>query len=187
MMSKIVFEQRIATQAFAGGGTLPPSVGGSVMPSVSTSRSSGNPQRGFSTDAVMSRIDHALLDMRANGRRAVRILDVGCADGGGLIETVLHAVMLGFVAIEGRGFDSAPGLVDRARATAIGIHDPRLELTFDVADILAALAEEEDHGADIVLCHYGLLAGLPMDRHEQAVADLQRVAGVALICLGGAQ
>jgi SAM-dependent methyltransferase len=183
MMSKMFFESPTSPRgAMSSASILAP-----AMPAMFTNPPPVDPQRGFGADAVTSRIDRTLLDMRAGGRRALRILDVGCADGGALIEAVLHAVMLGFVAIEARGFDSTPDLVDRARATAVGIRDPRLGLTFDVADVLAALAEEDDHGADIVLCHYGLLATLPMDLHEYAVAEMQRVAAVALICLGGAQ
>jgi SAM-dependent methyltransferase len=183
MMSKILFEPRVSPR----GPMFLASMLAPAMPAMFTNPPSVDVHSGFGADAITARIDHALLDMRASGRRALRILDVGCADGGALIEAVLHAVMLGFVAIEARGFDSKPDLVDRARATAVGIRDPRLGLTFDVADVLAALAEEDDHGADIVLCHYGLLAALPMDLHEHAVAEMQRVAAVALICLGGAQ
>lgn len=136
---------------------------------------------------ITRQIDHALLALRKSKRRAIRILDVGCEDGSWLIRAVLHARMLGFVAIEGRGFDATPAMVERASTTAERIVDPCIGLSFEVAHIADALGEEDDHGADIVLCHYGLIGRLPLDDHARVVAELTRVTAGTLICLGGAQ
>ncbi len=141
----------------------------------------------FGDRHISRQIDDALIGLRKVGRCAIRILDVGCGDGAWLISTVLRAPMLGFVAIEGRGFDPAPALIDRARSIAAGIADPRVGFSFDVADPCAALAQEDDHGADIILCHYGAIDRLPADAHEAVVAELARVAAGTLICLGGTQ
>ncbi|WP_162875594.1 methyltransferase domain-containing protein [Sphingomonas crusticola] len=160
---------------------------GAVRPNIVARLAAFEQSRGLNACPITREIDHALIALRKAGRQALRVLDVGCEDGGWLIETVLHAPMLGFVAIEGRGFDTVAAMVERARSTAAGIHDPRIGLSFDVADVAAALADEDDHGADIVLCHYGLLARLPLDCHEHVVAELARVTAGTLICLGGAQ
>ncbi|HMI18900.1 MAG TPA: class I SAM-dependent methyltransferase, partial [Sphingomonas sp.] len=92
-----------------------------------------------------------------------------------------------FVAIEARGFDVAPALIDRARSIVAGIADPRIGISFEVADVGEALAQEDDHGADIVLCHYGAIDRLPAAAHERVGAELSRVTAGALICLGGTQ
>ncbi len=149
----------------------------------------GDPSRApsFADPHISRQIDDTLIGLRKAGRRAIRILDVGCGDGAWLISAALRAPMLGFLAVEARGFDVAPVLIERARATAAGIVDPRVGLSFDIADIGQALAEEDDHGADIVLCHYGAMDHLPAASHERVVAELVRVTAGTLICLGGAQ
>lgn len=142
---------------------------------------------GFGDRHISRQIDDALIGLRKAGRCAIRILDVGCGDGAWLISTVLRAQMLGFVAIEARGFDIVPALIDRARSIAGGIADHRIGFSFDVADAGEALAQEDDHGADLVLCHYAAIDRLPADVHEAVVAELARVTAGALICLGGTQ
>ncbi len=144
-------------------------------------------QPNFGDRQISRQIDDALIGLCKAGRHAIRILDVGCGDGAWLIAAALRAPMLGFVAIEARGFDTAPAMIERARSIAAGIADPRIGLSFDVANIGQALAEEDDHGADIVLCHYGAMDHLPATAHERVVAELVRVTAGTLICLGGAQ
>jgi len=141
----------------------------------------------FGDRHISRQIDDMLIGLRKAGRRAIRILDVGCGDGAWLVATVLRAPMLGFVAIEARGFDVAPALIDRARSIVAGIADPRIGISFEVADVGEALAQEDDHGADIVLCHYGAIDRLPAAAHERVGAELSRVTAGALICLGGTQ
>lgn len=142
---------------------------------------------GFGDRHIWRQIDDTLIGLRKAGRCAIRILDVGCGDGAWLISTVLRAQMLGFVAIEARGFDILPALIDRARSMAGGIADHRIGFSFDVADAGEALSQEDDHGADLVLCHYGAIDRLPADAHEAVVAELARVTAGALVCLGGTQ
>jgi SAM-dependent methyltransferase len=142
---------------------------------------------GDSRCPILRQIDDALVALRSQHRRAIRILDVGCNEGVWLICAALHARRLGFVAIEGRGLDVAPIRVAQARLTAAAIRDMRIGLAFDVADIASALGEEDDRGVDIVLFHYGLFTSLPLADHDRLAGELARVTGNTLICVGGAQ
>jgi SAM-dependent methyltransferase len=94
-----------------------------------------------------------LAALRGQRRHTVRIVDADCACGTLLIEAVRHARALGFTAIEGRGIDGSPAMVGRARAAAARLHDPAIGLTFEVADMVEALAGEADFPADIVIWH----------------------------------
>jgi len=95
----------------------------------------------------------ALAGLRDGHRHSVRIVDADCACGLLLIEAARYARTLGFTAIEGHGIDGAPMLVGRARAAATRLHDPAIGLTFALADMAEALAQEAAFPADIVLCH----------------------------------
>jgi hypothetical protein len=44
-------------------------------------------------------------------------------------------------------------MIERARAAAVRLHEPAIGLTFELADMAQALAQEADFPADIVLCH----------------------------------
>jgi SAM-dependent methyltransferase len=134
---------------------------------------------------VLRRIEAVLMKMRHAQRRAVRIVDAGCGDGEWLVLAAQRAAALGFVAVEGRGFDADRAAIGRARARAAGLHDRRIDLTFDVADLQTGLKGEENRGADIVLCRIAGLRHLSPAAHERASAALSRVASSALICLGG--
>lgn len=92
-----------------------------------------------------------LLWLRQAGRRSVRIVDVDCGAGGLLLHAAAHARALGFLAIEGRGVDTSPALVGRARVAAARWRDPAIGVTFDLGEMLAALREEQDFPADILL------------------------------------
>ncbi len=89
--------------------------------------------------------------MREARRHAVRIVDADCGDGALLLAAVRHARALGFVAIEARGVDGAPALIARARTAAATLDDLAIGVTFDNADMVAALAQEHDLAPDIVL------------------------------------
>ena len=102
--------------------------------------------------AIWARIDAALLDLQAHRRHAVRILDLGCADGRWLIRTADRARELGFTAIEGRGVDHDPGAIAVAAAAARAHQDPAIGLTFEVGSFGEVLEEERDTACDIVLC-----------------------------------
>lgn len=112
---------------------------------------------GFADREVWARIDSALVDLRAQGRHAIRILDLGCGPGTWLLRTVARARDLGFTAIEGRGIDISPAMIGLARQAAVRLKDLRIGLTFDVGDILEALEQEGRHACDITLCLYGVL------------------------------
>lgn len=94
----------------------------------------------------------ALNELRLGKRRSVRIVDADCGPGTLLLRAVRHARSLGFTAIEGRGIDGVPALIDQARGAATTLDDPAIGLSFEMADALTALAEEADFPADIVLC-----------------------------------
>ncbi|MBD8617590.1 SAM-dependent methyltransferase [Sphingomonas sp. CFBP 13728] len=94
----------------------------------------------------------ALGELRLAKRRSVRIVDADCGAGTLLLRAVRHARSLGFTAIEGRGIDGAPALIGRARAAAASLDDPAIGMSFELADLRAALTEEAEFPADILLC-----------------------------------
>ncbi len=67
-------------------------------------------------------------------------------------------------------------MIGRARAAAIRLHEPAIGLTFELADMAQALAQEADFPADIVLCH---------DRHgegdQPGIGGLLAAAGDLVI------
>jgi hypothetical protein len=97
-------------------------------------------------------VSAALSDLRDRRRHAVRIVDSDCGGGSLLLHALHHARMLGFTAIEGRGIDGSPALIGRARAAAARQPDPAIGVIFECADMLAALRDEADLPADILLC-----------------------------------
>lgn len=135
---------------------LKPFVTAGCASSASSSRPSILPgSRAVHNDTRWAAICAALAALRERGRRSVRIVDADCACGTLLIEAVRHARALGYTAIEGRGIDGSPAMVGRARAAAARLHEPAIGLTFEVADMIEALASEADFPADIVLWHGG--------------------------------
>lgn len=118
----------------------------------------------------------ALAALRDKHRCAVRIVDADCGAGALLFEAVRHARKLGFTAIEGRGIDGSPALVGRARAAASRISDHAIGVDFEMTDMVAALRDEQDFPADVVLWH----GSEEEDRHAGVVDALMR-AGRAVI------
>lgn len=112
-------------------------------------------RRSVRADPRWPHIIAALQSLRDAHRHAVRIVDADCACGTLLIEVARHARALGFTAIEGRGIDGSPALIGRARAAAARLHDPAIGLAFDMIDMRAALAQEADAPADLLLWHGG--------------------------------
>ena len=104
-------------------------------------------------DPRWPRIEAALLALRASGRHAVRIVDADCGAGTLLLHALTQARQLGFTAVEGHGIDRSSLLIGRARSAARLAADPALGVDFEVADIVAALRDEQDLPADIVICH----------------------------------
>lgn len=133
-------------------------------------------RHGFTDREIWGRIDAALIRLRTSGRHAIRILDAGCGPGTWLLRTAIRARDLGFTAIDARGFDISPGLIELAKARLAMCEDVHIGISFDVADFANALVDEDDGSYDIVLCLYGVLNHLrPLAR--QAAADaLVRVA-----------
>lgn len=145
--------------------------------------STGRERRGSFTAGTSALVDdrwgvirRALADLRAAGRHSVRIVDADCGAGNLLIHAAQYARTLGFTAIEGRGIDGAPSLIARARATAGRLHDPAIGLSFDVADLLAALREEAVYPADILLWN-----GRPAAFEQGSALDALRRAATCLI------
>ena len=104
-------------------------------------------------DPRWPRIEAALLALRFSGRHAVRIVDADCGAGTLLLHALGHARQLGFTAVEGHGINRSSLLIGRARSAARRAADPALGVDFEVADIVAALRDEQDLPADIVICH----------------------------------
>ena len=123
-------------------------------------------QYSFADRQIWNRIDGALMDLRAQGRRRLRILDAGCGPGTWLVRTVARARMLGFQNIEARGFDISPEMVRPARDAAAFKGD----FHFEVADLTRPLAEEDD-SVDLCLCLYGVLNHVPREKHDGVAAE----------------
>lgn len=104
-------------------------------------------------DPRWRQVQAALSKLRANGRHAVRIVDADCGAGTLLLNALDQARRLGFTAIEGHGIDRSPLLIGRARAAADRVVDPAIGVDFEVADMVAALRDEQDLPADILICH----------------------------------
>lgn len=98
-----------------------------------------------------ARIASALSALRFDGRRAIRILDLGCGNGERILRAVASAHALGFVAIEARGADASPHNIRAARRSARTLPHPCIDLHFDVAEPIAALAAEHDGAVDLVI------------------------------------
>ncbi|MDY7524311.1 SAM-dependent methyltransferase [Sphingomonas sp. 10B4] len=121
----------------------------------SRKRSSAAGRRPRCRDTRWPEVAAALAALRAAKRCSVRIVDADCGAGSLLLCAVRFARSLGFTAIEARGVDTAPALVDRARAAAATVRDPAIGITFERGEPIAALCEESDFPADIVLWHGG--------------------------------
>ncbi len=140
----------------------------STCPSRHVSKAAAN-------DPRWPRIEAALAALRTNGRHAVRIVDAECGAGTLLLQALAEARWLGFKAIEGRGIDRSPLLIGRARLAARRAADPAIGVDFVAADMVAALRDEQDLPADIVICH-----DLTRDRRPEA-AHAVRNAGRIVI------
>ena len=140
-------------------------------------------QRGVTVGAFGSRtarhdprwpaIAATLAALREKRRFSVRIVDADCGAGTLLLHAAHHARLLGFTAIEARGIDGAPSLIGRARAAARRVADPAIGISFEVGEVIAALHDEDDVPADIVLWHAPHAAGID--------AALAR-AGTVVVC-----
>lgn len=104
-------------------------------------------------DARWAALTAELAALRERHRHSVRIVDADCGAGDLLLCALSHARALGFTAVEGRGIDGSKALITRAVRAARTLHDPGIGVTFEVADLAAALTEETDLPADIVLWH----------------------------------
>jgi SAM-dependent methyltransferase len=135
----------------------------------------------FADRTLWSRIETSLAALHASGRRAIRILDIGCGPGTWTVRTARRAAELGFTAIECRGIDPSPGMIALARQAAAGLESATTGLSFEVADLHSALASEDDHGADLVLCLYGVFNHLAAPLRASAAQALARVNGGTLI------
>lgn len=97
-----------------------------------------------------ARIARALAEFRNHGHRAVRMLDLDCADGSRLLGAAETARALGFVAIEGRGVSLWTAGIRHARRQAEIDAHPSTSLVFEIAEPIAALASEHDGAADLI-------------------------------------
>jgi SAM-dependent methyltransferase len=143
----------------------------------------GDPELLFSLDGPHAYADRSLwclietklLDLRAEGRSSVSILDAGCGPGTWVRRIVARAKTLGFTSIVARGFDVADAQIQAARLTARDLARlPGVDLTFDVADLTAPLPEA-DASVDITLCLYSVLSHLATASLPDVAAEIGRV------------
>ena len=123
--------------------------------------------------AVAAALEH----LCAARRRSLRIVDAECGDGRLLIQAARHARALGFTAIEARGIDGNVPAIMAARHAAAAGRDPAIGFDFDLGDPVAALVDEVELPADILLWH-----GDAGARPDVAAA----VAAAGRIVIGGA-
>ncbi len=135
----------------------------------------------FADREIWARLDAMLVRLRTNGRHAIRILDAGCGPGTWLLRLVVRARDLGFTAIDARGFDVSPKMIELANSRKSMADDPHIGISFDVADIVEALDGEEDGSYDLTLCLYGVLNHLNPAERELAAASLSRVTDGDLV------
>ena len=135
----------------------------------------------FADREIWARLDAILIRLRTAGRYAIRILDAGCGPGTWLLRLAVRARDLGFTAIDVRGFDVSPKMIELANRRTSLADDPHIGIRFDVADIVDALDEEEDGSYDLTLCLYGVLNHLTPVERERAAASLSRVTDGDLI------
>lgn len=135
----------------------------------------------FADREVWQRIEAALVELRLQGRRTIRILDLGCGPGTWTLRTALRARALGFEAVEARGVDLSAGLIALAHDSAGAARGPGLAIDFAVEDLEAALALEAVRSCDLILCLYGVLNHLPRGRHADLAHGLARAANGPVI------
>jgi SAM-dependent methyltransferase len=144
--------------------------------------------RSYTDQALWRRLDAMLVRMWTGGRRAIRILDLGCGTGSWLLRLAVRARDLGFSAIDGLGVDISPAMIDIARSRLRYAFDPHIGLRFDVADMLDAIGEEDEGSFDIVIC-LGVLNHLTADQRARAAAGIERVCDgeifVTALSVGG--
>lgn len=104
------------------------------------------------SDGVGRAVERALLRLRHEGRRAIRIVDVDCGTGRRLARVVRRARALGFTAVEARGCAASREAAAVAARTGARRPDPGVGWTFDAEAADAALAAERaGHDADLIL------------------------------------
>ena len=120
----------------------------------------------------------ALAGLRTAKRCSVRIVDADCGAGTLLLCAVRHARALGFTAIEARGVDDVPKLVDKACKAAAVVHDPAIGITFETGDLVRALCEETEFPADIIVWHGCRACDA---KNAGAITDMAACAGHTVI------
>jgi SAM-dependent methyltransferase len=132
-------------------------------------------QHAYADRYLWSLLETRLLDLRAEGRSSVSILDAGCGPGTWLRRLVSRAKALGFTNIVARGFDVADAQIRTARLAARDlIALPGVDFSFDVADLTAPL-QETDASVDITLCLYSVLSHLAVASLPEVAAEIARV------------
>lgn len=143
----------------------------------------------FTDRALWTRLDAMLVRMRTEGRRAIRILDAGCGPGTWLLRLVVRARDMGFVAIDARGIDLSPAMIDLARIRARSTADAHIGIRFEVGDIVDALDDEDERSFDIVLCLNGVLNHLVPAERNRSAAAMERICDgeifVTVYSIGG--
>lgn len=127
-------------------------------------------------DARWPAIAAALHRLRAAKRCSVRIVDADCGAGELLLCATRYASALGFTAIEARGIDRTPALIERAKAAAARIHDPAIGISLEIGDLAGALDAEAEFPADILLWHRCAACDGPLIGQALAAAGLTLIA-----------
>jgi SAM-dependent methyltransferase len=112
---------------------------------------------------LLEQIDRAFQALHIHGRHSVFIVDTACGDGRVLIHAARRARVLGFVAIDARGFDPAPEQIALATAAARAVHDPAIGFAFTLLPTGSALPIE-DGEIDLVI-------GAPDGDNERLLGD----------------
>lgn len=115
-----------------------------------------------------------LAELREQGRRAIRMVDLNCGEGALLIEAAKQASRLGFLAIEGAGVDPDPDKISAARRRAGMLHDVAIGLEFEAMPPMERLAREAECPADIIFHR------IPAERSQAFEHALARAGNLVL-------
>jgi SAM-dependent methyltransferase len=117
-------------------------------------------RHGFGDRKTWEAIENKLLALRAQGRKRLRVADLGCGPGMWLRRVVVRARQIGFAQIDAHGFDIADAQLHRARILSRGLAElDGVTINFGYGDLRGKIPMGE---VDLCLCLYGVFNHIPV-------------------------